>query len=234
MQGVTTAAWASAWLGGAAFVASLAWFLWCYGVAFGRPAQPGPVAAPVAVNVLLFTVFALHHSVLARSGAKRWVSRLVPAPLERTTYVWVASGLFALVCAWWQPVPGVLYARSGLAALPHWVVVAAGLWLTAQSVRVLDPLELAGIRQATGTTRPPSLDAVGPYRLVRHPIYLGSLLLFFGVPHMTATRLTCALVSLAYIVVAIPFEERSLTETLGDGYRAYRGKVRWRLVPGIW
>ena len=75
---------------------------------------------------------------------------------------------------------------------------------------------------------------IGPYRWVRHPIYLGWLLLVFGVPHMTATRLAFAAISSAYLVVAIPFEERSLVETFGDEYRRYQQAVRWRLVPGVW
>ena len=79
-----------------------------------------------------------------------------------------------------------------------------------------------------------SFRVVGPYHWVRHPIYLGWLLIVFGVPHMTATRLTFAVISSVYLVVAIPFEERSLVEIFGDEYRRYQQVVRWRLIPGVW
>ena len=99
---------------------------------------------------------------------------------------------------------------------------------------MLDPLELAGIRQAAGDTRAVAFKIVGPYHVVRHPIYLGWLLIVFGVPEMTWTRFEFAVVSSAYLVIAIPFEERSLVDTYGETYRAYQRDVRWRLVPGVW
>lgn len=223
-----------AWLGGGIFVASLAFFVWTFFGRFGRVQPDGPRVWPVLVDVALFGAFALHHSVLARSGAKRWLVRRVPAHLERSAYVWVASLLFIAVCAWWQDVPGVAYRHRGPWAVPHWIAVGLGAWLTARSAGVIDPLDLAGIRQASGASIAPGFRVIGPYRLVRHPIYLGWMLLVFGVPHMTATRLTFALISSAYLVIAIPFEERSLVQMFGDEYRRYQRDVRSRLLPGLW
>lgn len=223
-----------AWLGGAIFVASLALFAWSYFLRFGRVWVDGSLTMPLLINLTLFTGFAAHHSVLARSGAKRWLTRRVPPHLERSLYVWTASVLFIGVCALWAPVPGVAYHHVGLAAVPHWLAVALGGWLTLRSAGVLDPLELAGIRQVHGSAAAPRFRVVGHYHLVRHPIYLGWLLLVFGVPHMTGTRLAFAAISSAYLIVAIPFEERSLIETFGDDYRRYQQAVRWRLVPGLW
>jgi protein-S-isoprenylcysteine O-methyltransferase Ste14 len=222
------------WLGGAAFVASLGLFVYCYFVVFGRTTDSQGLLQPVLLNTLAFSAFALHHSVLARTGAKRRLVRVVPAHLERSLYVWVSSALFALVCLAWQPVDGLVYARAGWWALPHWGAVAAGGILTWRAAAVLDPLELAGIRQAGGDGRPSAFRVVGPYRWVRHPIYLGWMLIVFGVPEMTGTRLTFAVVSSAYLVIAIPFEERSLTAALGETYRAYQRRVRWRVLPGVW
>jgi protein-S-isoprenylcysteine O-methyltransferase Ste14 len=222
------------WLGGAAFVASLALFVYSYFVVFGRPAAPAGRFEPVLLNTLLFGVFAVHHSVLARSAAKAWLARHLPPQLERSLYVWVASALFALVCLLWRPVTGVLHHVEGLASAPHWLVVGVGAWLTATAAGVLDPLELAGIRQARGEAGPPAFRIIGPYRWVRHPIYLGWMLIVFGVPHMTGTRLTFAIVSTAYLLIAIPFEERTLIDVFGDTYRAYRRQVRWRVLPGLW
>lgn len=234
MRGTPATARLAAWLGGAAFVVSLLFFLWSYFVRFGRVTAAGALAPPLAVDVVLFSIFALHHSVFARSGAKRWLSTYVPAHLERTLYVWLSSAMFVALCALWRPVPGLLYQSTGLWSAPHWIAVAAGVWLTLRSAGVIDPLELAGIRQASGEPTTPRFRVVGPYRLVRHPIYLGWLLLVFGVPVMTGTRLTFAVVSSAYLVLAIRFEERSLIEAFGDEYRRYRERVRWRLVPGVW
>jgi methanethiol S-methyltransferase len=222
------------WLGGGLFVASLAWFVWNFFVRFDRVPPDGPLGPPLLVDLVLFTAFALHHSVLARTGAKRWLTRHVPPHLERSLYVWVASLLFIAVCALWQDVPGALYRHAGPSAIPHWMAVAAGVWLTARSAAIIDPLELAGIRHAGGTAAPRRFRVVGPFHWVRHPIYLGWVLVVFGVPHMTATRLAFAVISSAYLVVAIPFEERSLVEMFGDEYERYQQAVRWRLVPGIW
>ena len=223
------------WLGGGCFVASLAYFAFTFYVRLGRLVPDGPWLAPVLIDLALFGVFALHHSLLARSGAKKWLTRHVPPRLERSLYVWVASLLFIGVCASWQDVPGEAYRHTGLLAVPHWLAVALGVWLTARSTGVIDPLELAGIRQAAGAPGAPAgFRVVGPYHWVRHPIYLGWFLLVFGVPHMTATRLAFAAISSAYLVVAIPFEERSLVETFRDDYRRYQQAVRWRLIPGLW
>ena len=106
-----------AWTGAVVFAASLVWFVYCYLFRFGQPAPAGPILGPVLANVLLFSAFALHHSVLARSGAKRVMHQIVPPELERSLYTWVASLLFLAVCTWWQPVPGVLYAADGSLAL---------------------------------------------------------------------------------------------------------------------
>jgi protein-S-isoprenylcysteine O-methyltransferase Ste14 len=223
-----------AWLGGAMFVVSLAVFVYRYYVSFGRPASSGASGIPIALDLALFTGFALHHSVLARSGAKRWLCRHLTPTLERTAYVWVSSVLFLVVCLAWRHVPGVLYHRTGAVAAAHWLVVLAGAWLTWRAARVLDPLDLAGIRQAAGRDPATDFKVAGPYLLVRHPIYLGWVLLVFGVPHMTATRFVFAVVSTLYLVVAIPFEERSLVEDLGETYRDYQRRIRWRLLPGLW
>lgn len=222
------------WLGGAAFVASLGLFVYCYFVVFGRTSASGRVLEPVLLNAFLFSAFAMHHSVLARASVKRRLLTVIPARLERSVYVWVSSVLFALVCLAWQPVDGLVYARVGWWSLPHWLAVVAGGILTWRAAAVLDPLELAGIRQAAGDDRTPAFRVVGPYRWMRHPIYLGWMLIVFGAPEMTGTRLTFAVVSSAYLVIAIPFEERSLTAALGETYRAYQRRVRWRVLPGIW
>lgn len=229
------AAAAVAWVGGALFVTALAW---CFGgYLFGMSAAPAAASralTPFVINAVLFTIFAMHHSVLARTAVKRRVVLVVPPYLERSLYVWVASLLLIAVMTLWQPLPGTGYRHEGLAALPHWLLVSAGFWITARAAGIIDPLELAGIRQALGTSKATAFRVIGPYHLVRHPIYLGWMLIMFGVPVMTATRLEFAIVSSLYLVLAVPFEERALVAEFGDTYREYQRRTRWRIVPGIW
>ena len=228
-----------AWVSAASFAASLLFFLYAYLVVYGRPQQGGPLVVPVVVNLTLFTAFALHHSAFARSGVKRRVGDVIPPALERAAYTLVASLLFGAVCWWWRPVPGVLYSVDGpWRWLPH-VVFGAGVTVTLLSARRLDALDLAGVRQVMAASRPAAppgaaLLTTGLYGLVRHPIYFGWVLLVLGVPDMTMTRFVFAGISSLYLAVAIPFEERSLTETFGPEYASYQRRVRWRMVPGIY
>lgn len=232
----SSGAWrAFAWLGGVAFVGALAYcaYFFLVRIAVPGPGRPG-VAGAVAWNVLWFTLFAGHHSLMARSGAKALVGRTVPPALERSTYVWIASGLLILVCAVWQRVPGLVYSATGLTEWTLWIVQLVGVGLTVGGARVLDPLELAGIRQASGAQRPSEIRVVWPYTFVRHPLYLGWALIVFGAPAMTVDRLVWATTTTVYLVIAIPWEERSLFAAAGPAYQAYRRQVRWRMVPGVY
>jgi methanethiol S-methyltransferase len=229
------------WLGGALFVASLAYCAWWFLVGLSHPfdlaqgnrfglAQGKPVSA-IAVDILLVTVFALHHSVLARDTAKLRVARLVPVPLVRSVYVWIASLLLIMVCALWAPIGGELYHATGWRAYVHAAIQLYGVWLIAQSARVIDPLELAGIRRES--ERGP-LQVRGPYALVRHPLYFGWVLALFATAHMTGDRLAFAAITTLYLAIAVPWEERSLVRSFGDDYLRYMRQVRWRIVPFIY
>ncbi len=233
----STPATAFAWLGAALFAASLAFFLYSYLVTFGRPAPPGGRLRPVLLNALLFGVFALHHSALARRGARQRVRRAASPRLERALYTTTASVLFLAVCSFWQPVSGLAYRLSGAW---WWLGVAAqgaGVLVTYLGSAAIDPLDLAGIRQLRGVHGAPAhapLRTTGIYGVVRHPIYFGWVLLVFGTPTMTGTRLAFAVLSTAYLAIAVPLEERSLVQTFGAEYRAYQQRVRSRMVPGIY
>lgn len=233
---------AIAWSGGAAFVASLAYFAYTYAVTLALPPASRPnIAAACAADLALFMVFAIHHSLLARPWVKRWVTRRVPASLERSAYVWTASLLLIMTCAAWRRLPGGLYHQDGAAAWPHLAVVAAGVALTALGARVLDPLDLAGIRQVqqaqggrSARKRHDTLVESFPFSLVRHPIYLGWVLMVFGVADMTWSRLLMAVLSTSYLVLAVPWEERLLVGQFGAEYEAYRRRVKWRIVPFVY
>ena len=229
-----------AWTGAALFAASLTWFVYCYMVRFGRPAPPRDGLAAVLVNVLLFSGFALHHSLLARSSAKRAIREIVPPELERSLYTWVASLLFLGVCAWWRPVPGVLYQLRGPWQAAGWALQLVGILLTLRASSALDVLDLAGVRAversrnkgSTETTSQP-LTTGGLYGLVRHPLYSAWALFVFSTPTMTGTRAAFAIISTAYLMIAIPWEERALVETFGQEYEVYRRKVTTRMIPWV-
>jgi methanethiol S-methyltransferase len=222
-------------LGALLFAASLGYFGWFYLVLLGRVPAGTLAAADLVFNVALFSGFALHHSIFARSGIKQRLARVVPAALERSCYVWIASlGLLA-VCLRWRPLPGVAWAAAGPFMAVALLVQAAGVALTLHSASRIDIWELSGVRQVVGRRGPAApLEVEGPYRWVRHPIYLGWVLIVFAVPTMTVGRLVFAVVSTVYLAIAVPFEERSLTAEFGPAYTAYQRQVRWRIVPGLW
>jgi protein-S-isoprenylcysteine O-methyltransferase Ste14 len=176
-------------------------------------------------------VFAAHHSVCARPGVKAAVARIVPQHLVRSVYVWTASVLFIAFIALWQPIGGQLYGATGPVALGLLAIQLYGAWLIARSVRAIDALDLAGIRP---TASADALQITGPYRLVRHPLYLGWMLIVFGAARMTGDRLVFAAMTSIYLIVAIPWEERSLERAFGDAYTRYKRQVRWRMVPYVY
>jgi protein-S-isoprenylcysteine O-methyltransferase Ste14 len=220
------------------FACSLATFLYKYFAAFGWPVPADePVWPNVSANIALFTIFALHHSVLARSGPKQLVERVLTPALERPFYVFCASVLFLAVCLLWRPVPGELYRLEGAASLPGYIVQLTGIVLTARGASAIGAADLAGlrlVREADGETPAATLETSGLYGLVRHPLYFSWMLVVFGAPHMTMTRFVFAAVSTGYLAAAIPLEERGLIRTFGDDYRRYRQQVRWRMIPGIY
>lgn len=224
-----------AWSGALLFALSVAVFLFHYVFRFRDAATSGDAARAITSNVLLFTLFAAHHSVFARERVRAAVGRCVPAELERSLYVWVASLIFLAVVLFWQPVPGVAWQVDGLARWALRILWLFGLWLTLRSAAVLDIRELAGLtRPALPAAGDHVYRTTGPYGWVRHPIYTGWFLLVFAVSPMTMTRLVFATISGAYLLVAIPLEERTLRTTSSGAYDRYIAAVRWKLVPGVY
>lgn len=218
------------YLGLGAFMGSLALFAWWW----LRPAASGtgtPRAAAAVADALLFSAFALHHSVAARPTAQRWLARVVPSDLMRTVYVWTASLLFAGLCLAWQRVGGQAWNLSGPPALFLRLLQGAGIVLVIAAARRIRLGELAGL---TPPDPHEELQRGGPYGVVRHPIYLGWVLTFCTEPHMTMDRLIFAVLSTVYLVAAVPFEEAGLLRQFGVAYRDYRTTVRWRILPFVY
>jgi methanethiol S-methyltransferase len=220
------------------FIDALLYFAYRYAFVFGREV-PGAISTrAIAIDMALFSIFALHHSVFARDQFRNRITRMVGA-LERSTYVWIASGLFIAICAWWQPVAGAMW-RMDQPAI-RWSLHAAqvvGVVIILLSALMLDFLELSGFRQVGRVRSVPSstdpaqqFKAAGPYGWVRHPIYSGWFLMVFAVPDMTLTRFVFAATSSIYLLIAIPLEERSLRRSSSGAYDRYMRAVPWKLVP---
>lgn len=227
--------------GGLLFAASIGYFLWFYLIGLERRAAGTTAPAALAIDAALFAGFALHHSIFARAPVRAWMARRVSPRLERTVYVWIASVGFAAVCLFWQPAGAPLWQADGLARLALRAVQAAGIVFTLWAARALDGLALAGLRQldaplpASGIeTASATLQSTGPYGVVRHPIYLGWLLIVWGAPVMTPSHLVFAAVSTVYLVIATIYEERSLHQTFGPAYADYARQVRRKMVPGVY
>jgi protein-S-isoprenylcysteine O-methyltransferase Ste14 len=223
--------------GGTVFVFSLLYAAWSYASPFGLSTTGSTsVIAPAAVDIALFTAFALHHSVFARSRVRQWIAERVSSRLERSVYVWVASLLLLAVVAAWQPVAGDVWRFSAPWSMVLGAVQLAGVLVTLRASAALDVFSLAGVRQAFGAAAPPPSPLVetGLYRLVRHPVYFGWVLMVWPTPAMTGTRFVFAAISTLYLALAIPLEERSLRRQFGPAYSAYASKVKWKMVPGLY
>jgi len=234
-------------MGAGLFALSLSYFVYSYWLVFGTPAE-GPLRTGVVVwNVVLFSVFALHHSVFARERIRRAITQAL-GPLERSFYVWLASLLFIAVCKLWLPLPGTVWEVSGVASIALLLLQIGGLTFSVYSAAAIDVWELAGVRQLNSQLPNPNAQPFptpnaqttfefktsGPYGLVRHPIYLGWFLIVFCVGTMTMTRFVFAVVSCVYLLIAIPFEERSLRTASRGAYDRYMQQVRRKLIPGLY
>jgi protein-S-isoprenylcysteine O-methyltransferase Ste14 len=195
-----------------------------------------PTGEAIIVNLLLMSVFALQHSVMARKPFKRWWTQFVPAAVERSTYV-LFSSLALLLLFWqWRPIPAPVWqiddpqiamAITGL-SLAGWAIVFTSTFL-------INHFELFGLHQVANNLAGRSMPAPRfrtplYYKFVRHPIYLGFIIAFWAAPTMTAGHLLFAAVTTAYIFAGILLEERDLVDLFGDEYRRYKGRVSM-LVP---
>jgi protein-S-isoprenylcysteine O-methyltransferase Ste14 len=198
-----------------------------------------PWAQALLVNLLLLLVFALQHSVMARPGFKRVWTRVVPEPLERSTYV-LASSLALMLLFWlWQPMGGTVWrVQDPVGQALLYGLYALGWLVVLGSTYAINHWDLFGLRQVyyywRNAPRPSIPFTVpGPYRYVRHPLYLGWLLAFWAAPTMTLAHLVFAAGTTLYILVAIRFEERDLISFFGDSYRQYRTRVAMIIpLPG--
>ena len=209
---------------------------------------PGPAAVAVGINLLLLSLFALQHSVMARPAFKRWWKRIVPQQIERSTYVLLTSLCLILLVWQWQPMPHAIWDTSGtpIGALLTGLFFA-GWGLVLYATVLIDHFDLFGMRQVVLYMRrrkyghhPFSTPSM--YLYMRHPLYLGWFIAFWAAPTMTVGHLLFAFVMTSYILVAVIYEERDLVRQFGDAYVRYQettpkffptGRGRRRRAAGL-
>lgn len=231
--------------GVASYAVFLATYLYAVGFIgnFGVPrtldGEPSAAFWPsLAIDLALLCAFALQHSVMARPAFKQWLTRFVPAPAERSTYVLASSAALIALFAWWQPLGGRVWTVTDptlTGAL--WGGFAFGWLLVLVSTFLINHFDLFGLRQVWlqligRPYKPLPFRTPSLYRYVRHPLYVGWFFAFWCTPTMSASHFLFAVMASLYILFAIQLEEVDLVDHFGEQYREYRARVPM-LIPGL-
>jgi len=198
----------------------------------------GSIATALLIDGALLGLFALQHSIMARPWFKRIWTRIVPDPVERSTYVLFSSVALLLLFWQWRPIGGVIWKiESGIAQTIIVGLYATGLLIVLLSTFLINHFDLFGLRQVylyLVGRRYTHLQFRTPYfyRYVRHPLYFGWLLTFWAAPVMTVAHLFFAAMTTVYILLAIRFEEADLIAAHGEEYQRYRRQVPI-IVPAL-
>lgn len=193
--------------------------------------EEGSQAVSLMVNLVLLGLFAVQHSSMARPKFKEWWTKVVPRPIERSTYVLITSLLLSLLYWQWRPMPTEVWGvESPPASAAIWAVYGLGWVIVVGSTFIIDHFDLFGLRHtylyfAGREYSSPRFTQRMLYRYVRHPIMLGFLVAFWATPTMTVGHLVFSLATTGYILIAIQLEERDLQRHLGEEYEQYRQEV---------
>ena len=197
---------------------------------------PGPFVQALIIDAVLLGLFAVQHSVMARQGFKRWWTKFIPQPIERSTYVLLSSLLLILLFWQWRPILSVVWNVTNVAgSLVLTALFYAGWLLVLLSTLVINHFDLFGVRQVYLFQKGQQYTNLVFkkrffYKFVRHPLLLGFIIAFWATPKMTVGHLVFAVATTVYILIAIQLEERDLTNAHGDAYREYQREVSM-LIP---
>lgn len=200
------------------------------------PVTGAPVWQAVLVNVSLLALFGVQHSVMARPGFKRWWTRIVPVPIERSVYVMISNMLVVAIIAFWIPIDIVVWdVQQPAARAAVWFLYAAGWLLIPVASLMINHFDLFGTRQVWLHLRGLAYEHLPfrtpmLYRFVRHPLYVGWMIAFWATPTMTLGHAVFAFTLTLYMLIAIPLEERDLVNHFGEKYEQYRSRVG-ALIP---
>ena len=192
---------------------------------------PVSFASAILINALLLGVFAVQHSLMARPAFKEWWTRIVPKPIERSTYVLFSSLALILLFWQWRPLPDFVWnVENAAARYLLWTLFFLGWLIVLFSTFLLNHFDLFGLRQVYQYQRGEESDSSELrtpmlYRVVRHPIMLGFIIAFWATPAMSVGHLIFAVATTVYILAAVQLEERDLVNVHGEAYEDYRRQV---------
>ena len=190
-----------------------------------------PLGYALMVNAALLTLFAVQHSVMARPAFKKWWTRIIPESIERSTYVLLGSSCLIIVFKYWQPVGGVIWhVESESIQIFLKALCLFGFTIVLISTFLINHFDLFGLRHVwlhfTGEKyKPLPFKTPFIYKYVRHPLYMGFMIAFWSTPVMTIAHLLFALMTTAYMLTAIQFEENDLVKQFGARYKAYKNSA---------
>ena len=191
----------------------------------------GPLLNALIINVILLSIFAVQHSVMARPAFKAWWTNIIPKATERSTYTLLSSLCLILLFYYWQPMGGIIWQVEGsVGQVILYSLFGFGWALVLASTFLINHFDLFGLRQVylnfTGEEYTSlKFGTPGPYKLIRHPLYLGWFFAFWATPTMTVAHLAFAIITTVYILLAIRWEEHDLLTALGEDYANYRKSV---------
>jgi len=201
--------------------------------------EPIALIWALVINILLIALFGIQHSVMARPGFKQWWSKIVPTPIERSTYVLLSSVLLALLCWLWQPIPVVIWQVDNV--IGYWLLYglfAFGWLFLNYAGSLIDIFDLFGVRQVYLYWRgmpytPVPFKEISVYKYIRHPVMLGIIIGVWAIPLMTVGHLLLALGFTIYIFIGIYYEEQDMKKTFGETYQKYQQNT-YLFVPFLY